>query len=158
MYNEDNSDRHHNYSALRAEAVRLSGKRSEAMSAKMSDDSKMNHSESDVLDSGYSVESDPACCAASSERRSHHPAKVKDNLVSRLNRIEGQIRGVKGMIERDSYCDDVLNQIAAIQSALNGVGKVLLEGHMKSCVVERLEQGDKEVIDELLKTMSKLMK
>ncbi|NOU94623.1 metal-sensing transcriptional repressor [Paenibacillus sp. LMG 31456] len=103
-------------------------------------------------------EADEACCSTDGERHSHHSAKVKDNLVSRLNRIEGQIRGVKGMIERDTYCDDVLNQIAAIQSALNGVGKVLLEGHMKSCVTERLAQGDKEVIDELLKTMSKLMK
>jgi DNA-binding FrmR family transcriptional regulator len=98
------------------------------------------------------------CCSTDGERRSHHSAKVKDNLISRLNRIEGQIRGVKGMIEKDTYCDDVLNQIAAVQSALNGVGKLLLEGHMKSCVVERLEQGDKEVIDELLKTMGKLMK
>ncbi|WDM31455.1 metal-sensitive transcriptional regulator [Paenibacillus mucilaginosus] len=78
--------------------------------------------------------------------------------MSRLNRIEGQIRGVKGMIEKDTYCDDVLNQIAAIQSALNSVGKILLEGHMRSCVVERIEQGDTEVIDELMKTMGKLIK
>ncbi|MFE5323607.1 metal-sensitive transcriptional regulator [Paenibacillus sp. NPDC056579] len=101
---------------------------------------------------------DDACCAVDGERKSHHSTKVKDNLISRLNRIEGQIRGVKGMIEKDTYCDDVLNQIAAIQSALNSVGKILLEGHMKSCVVERLEQGDKEVIDELLKTVGKLIK
>lgn len=99
-----------------------------------------------------------ACCAVDGERKSHHSDKVKDNLISRLNRIEGQIRGIKGMIEKDTYCDDVLNQIAAIQSALNSVGKMLLEGHMKSCVVDRLEQGDKDVIDELLKTMGKLMK
>ncbi|WP_284642317.1 metal-sensitive transcriptional regulator [Paenibacillus silviterrae] len=98
------------------------------------------------------------CCHTEGDRRSHHSQKVKDNLVSRLNRIEGQIRGVKGMIEKDTYCDDVLNQIAAIQSALNSVGRILLEGHMRSCVVERLEQGDEEVIEELLKTMSKLMK
>lgn len=104
------------------------------------------------------VMEEDACCSVDGTRKSHHSDKVKDNLVSRLNRIEGQIRGVKGMIEKDTYCDDVLNQIAAIQSALNSVGKVLLEGHMRSCVVERLEQGDKEVIDELLKTVSKLMK
>ncbi|TBL78659.1 metal-sensitive transcriptional regulator [Paenibacillus thalictri] len=91
-------------------------------------------------------------------RKSHHSDKVKDNLASRLNRIEGQIRGVRGMIEKDAYCDDVLNQIAAIQSALNSVGKILLEGHMRSCVVERLGEGDNEVIDELLKTIGKLMK
>jgi len=62
------------------------------------------------------------------------------------------------MVEKDVYCDDILNQIAAVQSALNAVGKILLEGHMKSCVIERIQQGDQEVIDELLKTMNKLMK
>ncbi|MED4601567.1 metal-sensitive transcriptional regulator [Paenibacillus validus] len=95
---------------------------------------------------------------AGSERKSHHSDKMKSNLVTRLNRIEGQIRGVRGMIEKDTYCDDVLNQIAAIQSALNGVGKLLLEGHMKSCVVERIQSGDREVIDEILVTMNKLLK
>lgn len=93
-----------------------------------------------------------------SDRTSHHSVKVKQNLESRLNRIEGQIRGIKAMIEKDVYCDDVLNQIAAVQSALNSVGKLLLEGHMKSCVIERIQEGDSEVIDELLKTMNKLMK
>lgn len=83
---------------------------------------------------------------------------MKNNLISRLNRIEGQIRGVKKMIDNDTYCDDVLNQIAAIQSALNSVGKILLEGHLRSCVVERLQEGEMEVIDELLVTMNKLMK
>ncbi|MDO3411300.1 metal-sensitive transcriptional regulator [Saccharibacillus sp. CPCC 101409] len=91
-------------------------------------------------------------------RKSHHSEQTKNNLVSRLNRIEGQIRGIKGMIEKDTYCDDVLNQIAAVQSALNGVGKLLLEGHMKSCVVERIEAGETEVIDELLITVNKLMR
>lgn len=96
--------------------------------------------------------------SAHTERKSHHSEKTKNNLISRLNRIEGQIRGVKGMIERDVYCDDVLNQIAAIQAALNSVGRLLLEGHMKSCVVERIQAGEHEVIDELLVTMNKLMK
>lgn len=62
------------------------------------------------------------------------------------------------MIEKDTYCDEVLNQIAAIQSALNGVGKLLLEGHMKSCILERIQAGEHEVIDELLVTVNKLMK
>src|SRR5690242_8991614 len=92
------------------------------------------------------------------ERKSHHSGKMKSNLVSRLNRIEGQIRGVKAMIEKDTYCDDVLNQIAAVQSALNSVGKLLLEGHLKSCVIERIQAGESEVIDELLVTVNKLMK
>lgn len=95
---------------------------------------------------------------ASPVRKSHHSDKMKRNLITRLNRIEGQIRGVKGMIERDTYCDDVLNQIAAIQSALNSVGRLLLEGHMKSCIVERIQAGEHEVVDELLVTMNKLMR
>ncbi|USB34959.1 metal-sensitive transcriptional regulator [Paenibacillus sp. YPG26] len=99
------------------------------------------------------------CCATGDHaRQSHHSEKTKSNLITRLNRVEGQIRGVKGMIERDTYCDDVLNQIAAIQSALNSVGKLLLEGHMKSCVIERIQAGEMEVMDELLVTVNKLMK
>lgn len=99
------------------------------------------------------------CCHTdSSARKSHHSDKTKSNLISRLNRIEGQIRGVKGMIEKDIYCDDVLNQIAAIQSALNSVGKLLLENHMNSCVIERIQEGDTEVIKELMITMNKLIK
>jgi len=98
------------------------------------------------------------CCSGGEERKSHHSDKFKKNLIHRLNRIEGQIRGVKNMIEKNTYCDDVLNQIASVQSALNGVGKLLLEGHMKSCVVERIQAGDYEVVDELLATVNKLMK
>jgi DNA-binding FrmR family transcriptional regulator len=101
---------------------------------------------------------DSSRCASPGQRKSHHPEKVKNNLISRLNRIEGQIRGVKKMIENDTYCDDVLNQIAAIQAALNSVGKILLEGHLKSCVVERLQEGDLDVVEELMTTMKKLMK
>ncbi|MGO0059705.1 metal-sensitive transcriptional regulator [Brevibacillus fluminis] len=97
-------------------------------------------------------------CAQGEERKSHHSDKMKSNLITRLNRIEGQIRGVKGLIEKDTYCDDVLNQIAAIQSALNSVGRLLLEGHMKSCVIDRIQSGDHDVIDELLVTVNKLMK
>lgn len=95
---------------------------------------------------------------ASHGRRSHHSEKLKANLIARLNRIEGQIRGVKGMIEKDTYCDDVLNQIAAIQSALNGVGKLLLEGHLKTCVVTKIKEGDPDIIDELIVTVNKMMK
>jgi len=98
------------------------------------------------------------CNSLSDERKSHHSENIKGNLQTRLNRIEGQIRGVKSMIERDTYCDDVLNQIAAAQSALNSVGKLLLEAHMKSCIIERIQAGEEEVIDELLVTVKKLMK
>ncbi|RAV16462.1 metal-sensitive transcriptional regulator [Paenibacillus contaminans] len=104
-------------------------------------------------------ETNASCCHTDDEgRKSHHSERTKATLVARLNRIEGQIRGVKGMIEKDTYCDDVLNQISAIQAALNGVGKLLLEGHMRSCVIERIQEGDNAVIDELLKTVNKLLK
>ncbi|WP_078382408.1 metal-sensitive transcriptional regulator [Sutcliffiella halmapala] len=102
---------------------------------------------------------DKECChSGNEERKSHHSEVVKKNLISRLNRVEGQVRGVKRLIEQDTYCDDVLTQISAIQSALNSVGKLLLEGHMKSCIVERIQEGDTEVIDELLVTVKRLMK
>lgn len=98
------------------------------------------------------------CCSSESDRKSHHSDKVKNNLVTRLNRIEGQIRGIKGLIEKDTYCDDVITQISATQSALNSVAKILLEGHLKGCVVDRLQEGDMEVLDEVLITIQKLMK
>jgi DNA-binding FrmR family transcriptional regulator len=83
--------------------------------------------------------------------------KQINSLVSRLNRIEGQVRGIKGMIEKDAYCDDVLQQIAAVQSAMNSISKLVLENHMKSCVIERIQSGDNEVVDELLNTIGKML-
>ncbi|MFS0784382.1 metal-sensitive transcriptional regulator [Bacillus sp. 1P06AnD] len=104
------------------------------------------------------LEESVSCCLEHPERSSHHSDKVKKNLVTRLNRVEGQIRGIKGMIEKDVYCDDIITQLAATQSALNSVAKLLLEGHMKSCVLERIQQGDTDVVDEVLVTIQKLMK
>ncbi|QHW29379.1 metal-sensing transcriptional repressor [Paenibacillus rhizovicinus] len=98
------------------------------------------------------------CHTGADERKSHHSDKVKNNFISRLNRIEGQIRGLKGLIEKDTYCDDVLNQISAVQSALNSVGKLLLEQHMNTCVIERIQEGDHEVVKELMITVNKLIK
>ncbi len=101
---------------------------------------------------------DEHCGSITSERKSHHSENTKKNLITRLNRVEGQIRGIKGLIEKDTYCDDVITQIAATQAALNSVAKILLEGHLKSCVVERIQEGDNEVVDELLTTIQRLMK
>jgi DNA-binding FrmR family transcriptional regulator len=91
-------------------------------------------------------------------RKSHHPESVKKDLTTRLNRIEGQIRGIKGMVDKDIYCDDIITQLSATQSALNSVAKVLLDGHLKGCVKDRLASGDVEVLDELLTTVQKLMR
>ena len=92
------------------------------------------------------------------EKHVERPEKLKKDLVNRLNRIEGQIRGIKGMVESDIYCDDILNQGASVQAAMRSFGKVLLESHMKSCIVNSIENGETQIIDELLKTMGKLMK
>ncbi|OMP68384.1 metal-sensitive transcriptional regulator [Domibacillus epiphyticus] len=110
------------------------------------------------MDNLECLTSEDPYCANESGRKSHHSEKTKKNLVTRLNRVEGQIRGIKGLIERDVYCDDVITQIAATQAALNSVAKILLEGHMKSCVLERIQEGDADVVDELLVTIQKLMK
>jgi len=97
-------------------------------------------------------------CHIGPDRKSHHSDNAKKNLITRLNRVEGQIRGIKGLIEKDTYCDDVITQISATQAALNSVAKLLLEVHMRSCVVERIQEGDHEVVDELLTTIQRLMK
>ncbi|HEX2965389.1 MAG TPA: metal-sensitive transcriptional regulator [Syntrophorhabdaceae bacterium] len=100
-------------------------------------------------------------CVADGEdgaRKSHHTEQTIRELVNRVNRVEGQIRGIKGMIERSVYCDDILNQISSAQSALYGVAKILLEKHMKSCVMEQLQSGEQEVVDEVLKTVFKLIR
>ena len=91
-------------------------------------------------------------------RKSHHPDEVKKNLTNRLNRIEGQIRGIKRMVDEDVYCDDIITQLSATQSALNSVATILLDGHLKGCVKGRLEEGDEEILDELVITISKLMR
>jgi CsoR family transcriptional regulator, copper-sensing transcriptional repressor len=104
------------------------------------------------------VDDELISCHSSSVRNSHHSENTKQNLITRLNRVEGQIRGIKGLIEKDTYCDDVITQISATQAALNSVAKILLEGHLRSCVVDRIQEGDDEVIDELLTTIQRLMK
>ncbi|MHC1694875.1 MAG: metal-sensitive transcriptional regulator [Eubacteriales bacterium] len=100
----------------------------------------------------------PHCPNCSPEgRTTHRTPKQRDNLLSRLNRIEGQIRGIKGMLEKDAYCDDILNQIAAARAALDSVSKLLLESHIKTCVTEKLRNGDEDIINELMSTINKLL-
>ncbi|HAR63506.1 MAG: CsoR family transcriptional regulator [Candidatus Margulisiibacteriota bacterium] len=87
-----------------------------------------------------------------------HCEKLKKDLVTRLNRIEGQVRGISKMVSENVYCDDVLHQIASVEAALTGVTKLLLEAHIRGCVVEQLANGDTGVIDELLVTIGKMIK
>ena len=83
--------------------------------------------------------------------------RLKENLITRLNRIEGQVRGIKSMIERDVYCNDVLNQISAAQAALDSVSKLVLENHIRGCLVKKIQAGDDKIVDELLVTIGKML-
>lgn len=100
----------------------------------------------------------PICEGDSCERSTHRETKEVKALLNRCARIEGQIRGIKGMLEKDAYCDDILHQIAASQSALDALSRVILERHMKSCLVSRIQSGETEVVDELITTIQKLMR
>ncbi len=91
-------------------------------------------------------------------KHKHREAKEYKDLITRLNRIEGQVRGIKGMVENEAYCVDILTQVSAVQSALNGFNKVLLGNHIRTCVVDDIREGNDEVVDELMKTLVKLMK
>ncbi len=95
------------------------------------------------------------CCCEKTKERS--PEEYK-SLVNRLNRIEGQIRGIRGMLDKNAYCPDILAQVAAANAALNAFSKELLSNHIRSCVVNDVRAGNDEVIDELLVTLQKLMK
>ncbi|AOT69190.1 metal-sensing transcriptional repressor [Geosporobacter ferrireducens] len=109
-------------------------------------------------DPKQNIEEHENCLEGCHQRTSSRSEKTKQALITRLNRIEGQVRGIKGMIEKDIYCDDVLIQIAAVQSAMKSVSKLLLENHMKSCLISRIQAGENEVVDELLYTIEKMMK
>ena len=94
------------------------------------------------------------CCHRTKERSD----KEYKDLLNRLNRIEGQVRGVKAMVQDERYCTDILVQVSAIQSALNGFSRTLLSSHVKSCVVEEIKNGDADkAVDELCETIRKML-
>lgn len=95
------------------------------------------------------------CCCNKTKERSDKEYK---DLINRLSRIEGQIRGIKGMVEKNAYCPDILVQVAAANAALNSFNKVLLANHIKTCVTEDIKEGREETVDELVVTLQKLMK
>ena len=91
-------------------------------------------------------------------RHKHRTAKEEKDLISRLNRIEGQVRGVKAMVQDDRYCTDILVQVSAIQSALNGFSRTLLSSHIKSCLVNDIKNGDADkAVDELCETIKRML-
>ena len=94
------------------------------------------------------------CCHKTKERSE----KEYKDLIHRLNRIEGQIRGIRGMVEKDCYCTDILVQVAAVNAALNSFNKVLLANHIRTCVAQDIRDGNEETIDELVGILQKLMR
>lgn len=100
------------------------------------------------------MEEKNCCCHKTKERTE----KEYKDLVNRLNRIEGQIRGIKNMVESDAYCTDIITQVAAAKAALDGFNKVLLANHIKTCVTNDIRAGKDETVDELVSVLQKLMK
>ena len=97
------------------------------------------------------------CCHCSQRKKERSPEEYK-KLIHRLNRLEGQIRGIKGMVENNAYCPDILIQSAAVNAAINAFNKELLANHIRTCVADDIRNGKDEAIDELVVTLQKLMK
>ncbi len=95
------------------------------------------------------------CCCRKTKERSEDEYK---HLIHRLSRIEGQIRGIKGMVEKSAYCTDILIQVSAVNAALNAFSRELLANHIRTCVARDIREGKEETIDELVSTLQKLMK
>lgn len=94
------------------------------------------------------------CCVKTKQR----PEEEYKSLIHRLNRIEGQVRGLKGMIEKNAYCTDILMQTSAVSAALNAFNRELLSSHIRTCVADGIRAGEDEKIDELLNVLQKLLK
>ncbi len=97
-------------------------------------------------------------CPHCSGKHKARDEREKKELMNRLKRIEGQVRGLEGMLENDAYCTDIIMQVTAVTSALNSFNKVLLGNHIKTCVADNIRAGNDDVIDELTQTLQKLMK
>lgn len=102
------------------------------------------------------MEEEKCCCC--SEKHTIRLEEQKKALLNRLKRIEGQVRGIQAMLERDAYCNDILIQSAAVGAAMNAFNKEILASHIHGCVVRDIRAGKDEVVDELVTTIQKLMK
>ena len=103
------------------------------------------------------MENEKRCCHCGERKKERSPEEYK-RLIHRLNRIEGQIRGIRGMVEAGAYCPDILVQAAAVNAAINAFNKELLASHIRTCVAQDIRDGKDQVIDELVATLQKLMK
>ena len=100
------------------------------------------------------MEQKKCCC----EKKTERPEEERRKLINRLNRIEGQIRGIKALVESDAYCTDILMQSAAVGAAINAFNRELVSEHIKGCVVRDIKNDEYEIVDELLDILKKLMK
>ncbi len=104
------------------------------------------------------IEREETVCANHVHETKERSEKEYRDMINRLSRIEGQIRGIKGMVEKNVYCTDILVQVAAVNAALNSFNRVLLANHIKTCVTQDIRDGKEETVDELISTLKKLMK
>jgi len=133
------------YSSYEAENVKAENVKAENV--------KAENIETGIVGAENTEDMSNCCC----QKTVRNEKEIKD-LMNRLNRIEGQIRGIKRMLEEDAYCIDIINQVSAANCALNSFTKVILANHIKSCVAEDVKEGSEEKLDELVKTLQKLMK
>lgn len=97
------------------------------------------------------------CCHCGAQKHTPRSEKLKADVTRRLNRAIGQLNGIKTMVEKDRYCGDVLTQLAAVESAVKAVSREVMQDHLETCVVERVQAGDTEVVDEVMGLFKKFM-
>ena len=117
---------------------------------------KSNATDTEACTDCTEEKTEEKCCGC--HKTKHRSDEEYKKLIHRLNRIEGQIRGIRNMVEQDAYCPDILIQVAAANAALNSFNKVLLGNHLRTCVANDIREGHDETIDELLKVLQRLMK
>ena len=100
-------------------------------------------------------EAETSCCCHRTKERNEEERR---GLIHRLNRMEGQIRGIRGMVEQNAYCPDILTQVAAVTAAMNAFSRELLAEHIRTCVVRDIREGEDGTVEELVNTLKKLMK
>lgn len=128
--------------------------------SKAAEKTALNTRQEDHLRNELEIESEAeqTCCESETGRKKFRNDDERKSLVHRLNRIEGQIRGVRRMVENDDYCVDILTQVSAASCALNSFTKELLASHIKGCVTDDIREGREEKVDELVKLIQKLLK
>ena len=117
---------------------------------------KSNATDTEACTDCTEEKTEEKCCGF--HKTKHRSDEEQKRLTNRLNRIEGQVRGLKDMLQRDAYCPDILIQVSAVSAALNSFSKELLATHIRTCVADGIRQGDDAVIDELVTKLQKLMK